>query len=282
MTDHPFDEAVALEPLDAAAGRFAGRTHPAWANMVGPYGGITAAQMLAAVLAHPRLLGEPLALTVNFCAGVADGGFELHARPVRTNRTTQHWTVEQTQAGEVVTSATAVTAIRRDTWAHDEHAMPEVPGPSAVAAVQRPEAPAWLARYEMRFLDGGLLESMQAGPADDSLTRLWVRDAPARALDAVSLTALADVFYPRVWRRRGRPGPAGTVSMTVYFHAGADALRAETAPPAGAPDDADAGWLLAQATAQAFRDGFFDQSGQLWSAGGRLLATTHQTVYFKG
>lgn len=269
MTPHPFDEAVALDAIDAEAGRFAGRTHPAWANMVGPYGGVTAAQTLAAVMAHPKRLGEPLSLTVNFCAAMADGGFEAIARPVRTNRTTQHWIVELQQGGETVTSATAVTAIRRETWAHDEHAIPAAPSPEMLPAMRRPEAPAWLQRYEMRFLAGDLLETLKSGPADDSLTRLWVRDEPARALDVLSLTALSDVFYPRVWRRRGQPGPAGTVSMTVYFHAGAQAL-AEAGP-----------WLLAQATGQAFRDGFFDQSGQLWSAGGRLVATTHQTVYFK-
>jgi ubiquinone biosynthesis protein len=32
---------------------------------------------------------------------------------------------------------------------------------------------------------------------------------------------------------------------------------------------------------QVFRDGFFDQSGYLWSEAGTMLATTHQLVYFK-
>jgi len=30
-----------------------------------------------------------------------------------------------------------------------------------------------------------------------------------------------------------------------------------------------------------FHDGFFDQSGYLWSETGIMLATTHQLVYFK-
>ena len=62
MTRHPFDEAMALVPLAAsteergpeAPGHFQGAPHPAYANMVGPFGGITAAQALAAVLAHPE------------------------------------------------------------------------------------------------------------------------------------------------------------------------------------------------------------------------------------
>ena len=40
-------------------------------------------------------------------------------------------------------------------------------------------------------------------------------------------------------------------------------------------------YLLGQARAQTFRNGFFDQSSQLWNEAGLLLATTNQIVYFK-
>jgi hypothetical protein len=33
--------------------------------------------------------------------------------------------------------------------------------------------------------------------------------------------------------------------------------------------------------AQAFRNGFFDQTALLWSEGGHLLASSHQVVYYK-
>jgi len=38
---------------------------------------------------------------------------------------------------------------------------------------------------------------------------------------------------------------------------------------------------LAQARAQAFRNGYFDHTAQLWNEAGVLLATTHQVVYYK-
>ncbi len=81
---------------------------------------------------------------------------------------------------------------------------------------------------------------------------------------------MADVFFPRVWLRRATRVPAGTVSMTVYFHAGAAQLA-----------DTGTGWLLGQAQAQGFRNGFFDQAAQVWNQAGALLATTHQVVYYK-
>ena len=36
-----------------------------------------------------------------------------------------------------------------------------------------------------------------------------------------------------------------------------------------------------QARAQAFRNGFFDQTAQLWNESGTLLATSTQMVYYK-
>lgn len=76
---HPFDEAIRLDPVGGELMR--GRTHPGWSNMVGPFGGITAAVLTHAVEIHPDAIGEPLALTVNFAAPVADGDFEVAVRP---------------------------------------------------------------------------------------------------------------------------------------------------------------------------------------------------------
>ena len=78
---HPLDAAVALEGL--APGRHAGRTSPVYANMTGPFGGVTAATFLNAVMQHPEKAGDPVAQTVNFCGAIADGDFEITCRLVR-------------------------------------------------------------------------------------------------------------------------------------------------------------------------------------------------------
>lgn len=279
---HPFDEAIALVPMAATVhehGRestrhWQGRTHPAYANMVGPFGGITAAQALQAVMQHPERLGEPISFTVNFAAALSDGEFRVETRPVRTNRSTQHWVVSLSQtdpAGveSVVLTATAVTAARRTTWSAADAVMPAVPAPGSIAGSSRPARVAWFQRYDMRPCSGDFPADWNGAEAD-SVSRLWMRDEPPRPLDFCSLTALADVFYPRVWRRRALMTPVGTVSMTVYFHAGAAELAAT-----------GEGYLLGQARAQSFFNGFFDQSAELWNEAGDLLATTHQIVYFK-
>ena len=272
LSTHPFDKALELTP--DVPDEFAGRTTPAYWNMVGPFGGMTAATLLQAVLRHPLLLGEPLSLTVNYAAAVAEGPFTVQATPVRTNRSTQHWMVTLQQAhasGEqmVTTTATVVTAARRETWSASDQPMPAVPAPAQCPRVPRVTRVEWFNRYEMRPITGGL-PTQWDDSGHTSLTQLWLRDAPERALDFPALAAMCDVFFPRVWLRRARHVPAGTVSITVYFHAGSE-LLAQTGT----------GYLLAQARAQEFRNGFFDQTAQLWNEAGSLLATSHQIVYYK-
>jgi acyl-CoA thioesterase len=181
-------------------------------------------------------------------------------------------TVQQANAGGeqmVTTTATVVTAARRETWGVSDQPMPAVPAPAQCQRTPPMFRVEWLNRYEMRPITGEL-PTQWDDSGHTSLTQLWLRDAPERALDFAALAAMCDVFYPRVWLRRARHVPAGTVSITVYFHAGS-ALLAQTGD----------GYLLAQARAQEFRNGFFDQSAQLWNQAGSLLATSHQIVYYK-
>lgn len=273
MNPHPFDDALRLQAQ--ADGSLTGQTSAAYWNMVGPYGGITAAITLQAVMQHPDRLGEPIALTVNFAAGVAEGPFQALAVPVRTNRSTQHWTVTLGQRDadgvlQVSTTATVITAKRRDTWSASDALMPAAPAPESLPRAKRPgQRVAWLDRYDIRAISGGL-PSRWDGQGEHSLSELWMRDDPPRPLDFPSLAALADLFFPRIWLRRATLVPVGTVSMTVYFHANHPQLA-----------ESGSGYLLGQARGQGFRHGFFDHSGLLWNQHGVLLASTHQIVYYK-
>lgn len=271
---HPLDDALALAPAPGAPGRFTGRTTMPYWNMVGPFGGVTAATLLQAVLQHPDRLGEPLTLTVNFAGAVTEGPFTVQATPVRTTRSTQHWWITLEQTGrdgtaQVTTTGTAITAVRRETWSATDAPMPRVPAPEACTRPGGIFPVEWVQRYEMRPVTGGFPAEWD-GAEHDSLTQLWVRDLPERPLDFAALAALSDVFFPRIWLRRALRVPIGTVAMTVYFHADA-ALLAQTG----------GGHLLAQARGQEFRNGFFDQSAQLWNRAGQMLATTQQIVYYK-
>src|SRR5687767_11677422 len=168
MSPHVFDAAIALAP--EGEGFMPGGTGPSYSNMIGPFGGVTAAQALNAVLQHPQRLGDPVALTVNFAAALADGPFLTQARPARTNRSTQHWIVEVRQGEQTVLTATAVTAVRRQTWGTTEVPMPEVPRPHDVPAREGPGRVEWLNRYDMRFVTGTFPPAWDGAEGKDSRT----------------------------------------------------------------------------------------------------------------
>ncbi len=275
---HAFDDAIRLQCL--AGDVFGGHTGRAYWNMIGPFGGISAATALNAVLQHPMLLGEPVSLTVNFAAALQDGAFTVTARAARTNRSTQHWMVELAQAGadgkpQTMLTATVLTAVRRATWNGNDTAMPVVPPPDEVAPMRGKLPIEWLNRYDARPIAGAIPrvwdDTENAAPGQQaSLSSLWMRDKPPRPLDFCSLTAMADFFFPRIFLRRARRVPVGTVSMTVYFHASAALLQ-----------QSGTGFLLGQAVGQVYYDGFFDHNAVLWNEAGVPLATSSQVVYYK-
>lgn len=264
---HPLDEALALQ--EKAPGQYVARTHLGYANAVGPFGGVTAGQLLMAALRHPERSGEPVAQTVHFAAPVGEGEFELSAQPVRTNRSTQHWLIQAYQQGEVVAMATAVFAVRRDSWSAIDASFPDsVPEVAAVPPFEAPQLPEFTRRYDLRYFKGLLTKSGQE--QDNAESALWVRDEPGRPLDFPSLAALCDVFFPRLMVRRQRAMRIGTVTMTSYFHADSAMLA-----------DVGEQHVLGVARGHAYRRGYFDQSAEIWSPTQELLATTHQMVYFK-
>ncbi|MEK9953544.1 MAG: thioesterase family protein, partial [Curvibacter sp.] len=108
---------------------------------------------------------------------------QLHA--ARTNRSTQHWTAAIVQHDAqsqpvIVTTATAVTAARRETWSLSDQPMPRVPPPAEAQAMRYEKAMAWLDHYELRPVSGMIPQTWDGSQRDDSVTRLWMRDAPPR------------------------------------------------------------------------------------------------------
>src|SRR6185436_10988697 len=71
---HLFDDATRVAAGDS---RWSGHTSDDYWAFVGPFGGVTAATMLRAIIEHPQRSGDPLSLTVNFCAPIAQGPFDL-------------------------------------------------------------------------------------------------------------------------------------------------------------------------------------------------------------
>lgn len=266
---HPFDQATRVL---ADGTRRTGATSDLYWAFVGPFGGATAATMLRAVLEHDERRGEPLALTVNYCAPIARGGFDIAVRLVRANRSSQHWSIELVQADEgVVATATAVFAERRPSWSHHASAMPKVAAAEQLPSLPSDKFSGWPRQYDFRFASGGphFAATLNEAPTD-ARSAVWLADSTPRQIDALSLSAMADAFFGRIFHVRGGIVPFGTVSMTTYFHVDAADLAAEAITG-----------LLGIADAHVFHKSYADQTAELWSPSGRLLATSQQIAYFK-
>ena len=267
MTNHLFDEAVAVVGDPNCREN---TISPAYQNIVGPFGGITAAALLNAVLTHPEVEGSPVSLTVNFLAAINASVITIVPRLIRSNRSNQHWIVEAQADGEAVLTATLVLAQRRDTWQMMEKSFPVVAAVDELSPMPIDNMNAWVQQYEMRFVEGSLFEPAPEDAQASSESLHWIRDRQPRDLDFLSLTAMTDSFFPRLYLLKRDFFPAGTVSFTVYFHVDTDQLASLNSP-----------WALAHARASNFNGSYFDQTGELWSPDGRLLTTTTQMVYYK-
>ena len=271
MTLHRLDLATALSP--GPEGRLAGVTSDHYWNFAGPFGGYIAALLMRAVMQDERRLGPPVAQTVNYCGPLAKGGFEIALTMDRGGKATQHWSAKLLQGEATVATATIVCANRRETFAFQNCAQPQVPPPEEVPVAAAPPALPWLSSYEFRFIEGPPQFDRPPrtdGTLDSSRTALWLADKPARPLDYVALSSLADCFVLRLVQMRGRLAPMSTVSMTTYFHADEREMQEQGSAP-----------LLGIADAKRFVANFHDQSMELWGKGGRLLASGIQTVWYR-
>jgi acyl-CoA thioesterase len=265
---HPFDLATAL--VLGPDNVWRGATNDAYWNMIGPFGGLVAALLFRSVFDHPDRQGLPVALTVNFCAALKKGDFTIRARPARTNRSTQHWTMELVQGDDgIFATGTAIFGARPETFSHFPAAAPLAPSFEGLerTAVQGSD---WVGRYDLRFAEGALQRAGARQDVGSARSLLWIRDDPPRLLDFVGLAALCDIFFGRIIHVRQRMVPFGTITMSAFFHAS----EADLAGQGDAP-------LLGLADARVFERGYHDQSAELWSTDGHLLATSHQAVYYR-
>lgn len=266
---HPIDEAVQFDDADFTerGGTVHTATHPKFDNMVGPFGGITAAQMIAAVEAHPQAQGRPIAETLNFTSPLAYGPFDIELDLVQTNNSNQHWNIAVRQGDKRPVTGSIVLGSRRESFADREVSAPEVQAPKNYEPSVSPTDLTWLNNYELRFDRGGYSLGEEKG---DSESVYWLRHAEPRGWDTRALASAADTFFPRIFLRTGKLSPAATITLTTYF--------------LGTDEEYEAAgdFVLCQGRAQRFGGGVSDQLSRIFSSDGDLLVSAHQLMYFRG
>jgi acyl-CoA thioesterase len=269
MTDpHPFDIATTLNAV--SEGQFNATTSKPYANMAGPFGGVTSAIILRAVLEDERQTGDPVSMTVNFCAALKDGAYTITTRLVRAGKYIQHWAVEVVQNDTTCNTASVICGRRFAEFSHQSVVMPDVPAAQDCQTLTGNKPLGWLNCYDFRYVEGLPDFSATVTDLQSPKSVMWVRDAPERALDYLSLAALSDSFILRMLHLRPKFVPMGTVSLSTHFLASREEIAEQG-------DD----HLLGISDAMRFQGNFHDQHMRLFGKSGKLMASGSQIVWFK-
>ena len=231
-------------------------TDPRYWNMIGPFGGWSAALLVDAVMAQSDEAYTPISGSFSFARGLVAGTFWWAQARQRQGDDDAH-----------CAHASIVLARRHASPAFAELTMPPVPPPEDLAAFGPAALPVeWPRMYDMR--PAPVAPGVSA--VDGTRTLWWVRARDRSIAGYAGLTALCDTTFPRIFYRLARPVPISTVTMNVFFHAGAgDIARIE------------GDFLLADASMRVASRGFYDEHALLWSRDGCLIAATEQIVWFR-
>jgi acyl-CoA thioesterase len=161
--------------------------------------------------------------------------------------------------------ALAAFSRRREAPEFQDRSMPAVEPPERSELLPRvgPATTPIRERYEQRsvFPAGSSTRPGRVGG--------WMRLAEPRVADALLVAAFTDSWHPAVYARQwgGDPPVQGvpTVDLTVHFRTSLPLADAK-------PDD----FYLTLFRTAVSRDGFLEEDGEIWSAGGTLIAQSRQ------
>jgi acyl-CoA thioesterase len=255
-----FDRATALEPL--SPGRFGGQVSQDFWVQSGPNGGyLTAIALRGATALVPEPERTPRSLHVRFLAAPKAGPFELAAELLRAGRSMTTVAVRMSQEGREFLHASACFSTAFSTIAFQDAAMP-----AALPIEQSEPVPVRIALNERYVLRRAIGSGERA--SERALSGGWVRFSDPRPFDALAMATLWDVWPPAVFARAFEQrfrGAVPTVEASVYFR------RRLPLAELGAQDS-----VLLRVESTMADEGFCEESAEIWSPGGLLLAQARQ------
>jgi acyl-CoA thioesterase len=259
-----FDRETGVEAL--GDGRYEAVLDRSWWVMRGPNGGYLAAIALRALVAA---VGDPerapRSLTVHYAAPPTKGTLEIATRIERQGRSLTSCSARLEQDGRLVGLALGAFSRARPGPDVCDLTMPDVPPATQVTALPvPPDAPPIAQRWESRW---AINPPRTPGdpPAVDAVTGKWIRLPERHVVDAVVAAAITDASIPAVFSRLDEPIVVPTVDLTIHFRSGLPV-------PGAQPDD----FVFAVFRTGVVAEGFLEEDGEVWTAGGTLIAQSRQ------
>lgn len=271
-----FDEAVALTAATGAGApserTFRWRIPEGWEQGAGAFGGLVVAALIRAIeQSEPDASRRLRTVTGDLCAPALAGDSEVRVRVLRRGKAMTFLDAVLVQKGtDVVARASGTLGASRDL----EPSAIEARGgvrPAATDAISYrpwrdvavytmpPGGPAFARHYEVRPTAG-----LPFARASEALVAGWTREVePLDRLDAASVAARMDAWWPALFPAESKPRMAATVAFTLVFVA--DPRRLSPTEPS-----------FRQGRVHSLHDGFFVESRDLWCGEG-LVLTSQQT-----
>lgn len=257
-----FDAATQVRPR-TTAGRYDADIHPGWDGPLSPNGGHLAAMLLRAARAHlarPDL--SPRTLSVHFPRPALHGPAQISVDTLRCGALSALLRAELHQDGRLACTALLTCSSARDATLPITATAPKAPPWEAVSdddlAVFDPIPPLF-GRLNLRTCFGPAPFS----GGDQALTGGWIqlREDPA-AVDAERQVAFTDAWWPSVYGATTYVPGVPTLELTCHF-------RSTTTVN---------GPVLGRFHTHTVNEGHLDETAQLWSREGILLAESRQVA----
>jgi acyl-CoA thioesterase len=255
-----FERTVTAHPT--GPGRYTAQVEAAWTGPAAPNGGVLAATMLRAAQAE---LGSaappPRSVAVQYLEAPAAREVALAVQVLRQGKRVAVCDVRMRQSERLVAQATIVFSASRPDPVPVRRSGPAPPGPETISELDAgdiPFAPRVFEQLRIWPTEGASLFS----GAEHARTGGWMalRDDDA-ALDAARLTAMCDLWWPAIFPLLRAPAGVPTIQLTVYLRA--------VEPPVRGP-------VYGCFETRHVAEGHLEESGELWSADGVLLAESRQ------
>jgi acyl-CoA thioesterase len=237
---------------------------PKWWVVRGPHGGYLAGIVLRAMLTELGSEAPPVrSFTTHFAAAPQVGRIDITTTVERRGRSLVFMSARTHQADRLIALSLAAFSPSWPGLSFDDAPMPAAPSPSESFPVPPTGdgVPPFIANFDMRWNIGARpftgAERAEAGG--------WLRLKEPRIADACVVAVLLDAWPPSVFPKATAPVVAPTIDITMHF-------RTELPLATAAADD----FYLGRFYSSMAADGFFEEDGHLWSAGGELVAQTRQ------
>ena len=259
-TDPPdFDTDTGV--TDLGGGRYGTALSERWNIVDGPNGGYLAAIIARAMT---ETVDEPAralrSITVHFLTRPGFDEAEIDVDVLRSGRKLTTLEASLSQDGAIVCRAIAAFSLPWTAQEQWQATMPATAHAHGVAMSDRPAPPVADNWRGVPIADAPLFSG-----AGTPRVGQWIRAARPRPLDALELVAIADALPPAGFPAMTVPVAMPTIELTVH-------VRAPLPRP---PEEAEA-LVYAEFTTAHVAEGFAGEDGEIWSAGGELLAQSRQ------